>query len=199
VPAGRRDRARVFQVGAQSLGHHRRHAEPGGDILDIGGRVVRDPSQNDQVPPALDHTAACRRAPRPPGSRARARAAVRPPRGALTPPSRRRAKSDACPGRSVALPPAGACGPKRKPPRFPGGLPHGAEPLGLVRPLHASPTPERLVSQGRLILERRHRCDTLSSASSVLLECASLLVEKNPMMLKSRRYLLTRHYDNALR
>jgi hypothetical protein len=32
---------------------------------------------------------------------------------------------------------------------------------GLVRPLHAFPTAARLVLQGTLVLEIRHRCDTL--------------------------------------
>src|SRR4029453_3968179 len=96
---------------------------------------------------------------------------------------------------------ARACGQKRKPPRLPGGLSHGAEPLGLVGPLHASPTPARLFLQGTLgwnlapheTPRETHRPPQARISS----ECASLLVDKQHTMLKSRRYSFRRRHDNA--
>src|SRR4030095_7390698 len=95
--------------------------------------------------------------------------------------------------------PPRACGLKRKPPRLPGGLSHGAEPLGLVRPLHASPTAGRLVLQGRLVWNSGTDATHWPRYARISPECASLLVDKQPIMLKSRRYSFTRRHDNARR
>jgi hypothetical protein len=93
--------------------------------------------------------------------------------------------------RSSAPSSARTYGQKRKPPSFPGGFPMAQEPLGLVRPLHASPTAGRLVLQGtssaiRATMRHAVRPTILGELTAF----ARLLVADNPTMLKLQRYSL---------
>jgi hypothetical protein len=92
----------------------------------------------------------------------------------MTPQSHRRAKIRRTSWTLRSLS-GGSVRPKKKAPQVSrGGFPMAQSRWGLVRPLHVSPTVACLVLQGTLVLQIRHRCDTLSLGQALILpECGS--------------------------